>query len=44
MTIANIKYYNNLSNNFNLYHNNNIYILIANISHHNIHCIKLLIK
>jgi hypothetical protein len=28
MTIANIKYYNNLSNNFNLYHNNNINILI----------------
>ena len=26
MTIANIKYYNNLSNNFNLYHNNNINI------------------
>jgi len=28
MTIANIKYYNNLSNNFNLYHNNNINIFI----------------
>lgn len=28
MTIANINYYNNLSNDFNLYHNNNINILI----------------
>ena len=28
MSIANIKHYNNLSNNFNLYHNNNINIFI----------------